>query len=162
MNFVAAGWHFEQFTVYPHQRDRNFDSGSVVEFTVKVPAEQDAGDDSCVNCQTGREGHAAFVAASLANQDGSVYVTSWRYESAQPACPLAEAESSGKKYETPARKLGSLVGELGSKTVASLSQSGGNRARQRTHFAPVGFGCASYKSNSPGAWRATAEIVWVI
>src|ERR1035437_7672545 len=63
---------------------------------------------------------------------------------------VTESESSGKKCETPARKLGSLVGELGSKTVASLSQSGGNRARQRTHFAPVGFGCASYKSNSPG------------
>jgi len=69
MNFVASGWHFEQFTVYPHQRDRNFDSGSVGQFTVQIPAKQDAGDDSCVDRQNGREGHAALVAASLTNQN---------------------------------------------------------------------------------------------
>jgi hypothetical protein len=35
----------------------------------QISAKQDAENDSCVDRQYGREGHAALVAASLANQD---------------------------------------------------------------------------------------------
>ena len=63
---------------------------------------------------------------------------------------------AGQQMRNPSPKAGVLGG---CSVWSQLIKKGANRAQQQTHSAPIGFGCASYQSDSPGYVAPIADAV---